>query len=75
MLAMLPSQLAFADPITTHIPLIQLLLASLGILSVALYLLERHKIEKANQGRGASERNIWPRVLGNPHTTHNVGLR
>jgi len=55
MLAMLPSQLAFSDPITTHIPLIQLLLASLGMLSVALYFLERHKIEKANQGRGAEK--------------------
>ena len=56
MLAMLPSQLAFSDPITTHIPLIQLLLASLGTLSVALYFLGRHEIEKAHKGRDARGR-------------------
>ena len=61
MLATLSSQLASSDPITTHIPLIPLLLASLGMLSAALYFLKRHKIKKANQSRDARERNIWPR--------------
>ena len=75
MLATLSSQLASSDPITTHIPLIPLLLASLGTLSTALYFVKRHEIKKANKSLDARKRNTWPRGLGNPHTIHNVGLR
>lgn len=49
MLATLSSQLASSDPITTHLPLIPLLLASLGTLSTALYFVKRHEIKKANK--------------------------
>jgi hypothetical protein len=37
---------AWQNPITTPVPLVQMVLVSAGILSTALYFLERYRIKK-----------------------------
>jgi hypothetical protein len=46
MLALVLFETGWQNPITTQVPLIQMLLASAGILSTALYFNERYKIKK-----------------------------
>jgi hypothetical protein len=46
MLVSAPFETAWPNPIATPVPLVQMLLASVGILSTALYFLERYKINR-----------------------------
>ena len=46
MLALVLFETAWQDPITTPVPLVQMVLAGAGILSTVLYFNERYRIKK-----------------------------